>query len=328
MVPSEASFIHGDGLAKLGRSGWSMKIACLRPAILPQAYRKSVAMNTLKRALSKAQQLGTRWLHNTCELERLESSGPDAARAIAGAVRAAVSGELSEPEAEWSARIERVRQSVVASRDRIAARLVNGPDDGGPGTGDPGAIVLGPYARISSKRRAWCLLLHQLIRRLRPEICLELGACVGISTAYQAAALELNGVGRLTSLEGNPELAAVASGHLESLDLSERVDLRVGCFEKSLPAALADLDRVDFAFIDGHHEEDATWEYFQEILPHLPDGAVLLFDDIDWTAGMERAWERIRRDPSLAAAVDMVKIGICIVDRRASGTPLQFRAAV
>jgi predicted O-methyltransferase YrrM len=47
----------------------------------------------------------------------------------------------------------------------------------------------------SSKSRNWALLLYHLLRRFRPTSCVELGTCLGLSGAYQAAALKSNGAG-------------------------------------------------------------------------------------------------------------------------------------
>jgi predicted O-methyltransferase YrrM len=44
--------------------------------------------------------------------------------------------------------------------------------------------------------------------------------------------------------------------------------------------------RLDFAFIDGHHDERATVAYFQQMKPSLSPGAVVLFYDIKWSSGM------------------------------------------
>ena len=69
---------------------------------------------------------------------------------------------------------------------------------------------------------------------------------------------------------------------------------------------------IDFIFIDGHHDKKATLSYFRQILPYLSDGAILVFDDIYWSSGMEKAWNTIRKDPNLKISVDFLNIGICI----------------
>lgn len=71
---------------------------------------------------------------------------------------------------------------------------------------------------------------------------------------------------------------------------------------------------IHYAFIDGHHDEHATLAYMNLILPFLAKPALLVFDDINWTAGMVRAWQAIRRDPRVTVTVQLLKLGIGVVD--------------
>ena len=150
--------------------------------------------------------------------------------------------------------------------------------------------TLGEMTR-SSKPPRWAFLLFRLVRELAPDACVELGSCVGISASYQAAALELNGRGHLITLEGADVLAERSQRTIDDLGLSERASVRLGQFSNTLPGTLDSLPPVGYAFIDGHHVEDATIDYMEQILPHLAPEAVLLFDDINWSAGMKRAWD-------------------------------------
>jgi len=38
-----------------------------------------------------------------------------------------------------------------------------------------------------------------------------------------------------------------------------------------------------------------------------------VFDDIHWSAGMKRAWERICADPRFSLFIDLGKVGLAIV---------------
>ena len=140
----------------------------------------------------------------------------------------------------------------------------------------------------ASKRQFWALFLFHLIRHFQPRSCVELGSCVGISAAYQAAALRLNGRGNLITLEGAPALAEIARKNLQELGL-DRARVINGRFEDELPRVLANSTPVDYAFIDGHHDEQATIRYFQQFLSHLSPQAIVVFDDLSWSAGMRRA---------------------------------------
>ena len=57
------------------------------------------------------------------------------------------------------------------------------------------------------------------------------------------------------------------------------------------------------AFIDGHHDGDATIDYFNQIKPTLTKNAVVMFDDIDLYTDMARAWSEIQRDPGFKTRI-------------------------
>ena len=181
--------------------------------------------------------------------------------------------------------------------------------------------------RVASKPYRSALLLFKLVRAYRPERCLELGTCLGISAAYQTAALELNGAGRLVTLEGDGARADLARTHLKDLGF-ERFQVVTGRFQDTLDDVLEMHSPVDFAFIDGHHEERATVSYFEAIRPRLSDGAVVVLDDISWSAGMKRAWDVVRHHPNVKAAVDLYGVGLCLYAESMVDTRAFYRIAL
>jgi predicted O-methyltransferase YrrM len=164
--------------------------------------------------------------------------------------------------------------------------------------------------RHASKNAAWCRLLFALVRTHQPQACLELGTCLGISAAYQAAALAGNGTGTLTTIEGAENYARIAQEQFAALKL-HNVRSVVGRFQDVLPGVLASAGRNwDYIFIDGHHDGAATRRYFETIGPHLTPGALVIFDDILWSS-MRAAWRAIRRAGGVAESVDLLTMGIC-----------------
>ena len=77
---------------------------------------------------------------------------------------------------------------------------------------------------------------------------------------------------------------------------------------------IAQAAPVDYAFIDGHHDEQATLDYFEQLLPHLAPRALLVFDDVDWSDGMKRAWQKIQADPRVAISIETRTLGLCVID--------------
>src|SRR5690606_6597761 len=142
--------------------------------------------------------------------------------------------------------------------------------------------TVGDLCRRTSKPYRSGLLLMKLLRATGVRSCLELGTCLGISGSYQAAALELNADGRLVTVAGAEPVAAIAGETLARLGHG-RTRLVTGRFQDTLADVLARHRPFDYAFIDGHHEEHATLDYFEAILPALTDEALLVFDDIRWS---------------------------------------------
>lgn len=168
--------------------------------------------------------------------------------------------------------------------------------------------TIGQVCALTSRTERTALLLLRLIRELRPRTCIELGTSVGISACYQAAALKMNGTGNLITLEGAGSVASVAAQNFACLGL-DNVEVIRGRFQDTLPEVLHSHPAVDYAFIDGHHDEAATIKYFNAFLPSLAGSAVMVFNDIQWSAGMNRAWNAIQRHGSVRVSVDLGSIG-------------------
>ncbi len=133
---------------------------------------------------------------------------------------------------------------------------------------------------------------------------LELGTSLGLGTRYLAGA----GVHhRLLTLEGDPALAAMAAEHLS---VQPGVEQRIGPFEESLPAALAELRQLDFLYLDGDHTEAGTLAYVKACLPFAGPESCFVLDDIHWSAGMERAWKQVCALPEVRLSIDCYRFGL------------------
>ncbi len=250
---------------------------------------------------------------------RVDGTAP---AAVIDAIKRAAWGRPSRDERSWIRRIELMRSLLLTSASPLEI------EDFGAGGGprfDNGGAALPQVARktlgqmtLSSKPPRWAYLLFRLVRELKPGNALEMGSCVGISASYQAAALELNGRGRLITLEGAGQLAACSAHTLADLDLDHRTEVRQGRFSDTLRSAIADLEPIEFAFVDGNHLEDATIEYMQAVTSAAADESVLVFDDINWSDGMRRAWSRIVGDDRFALTLDLRSVGIAVVSKSAT----------
>lgn len=228
-------------------------------------------------------------------------------------------GDFSPEEKVCIARIEERRRVTNSSKEVVQYRDYGA---GNPETGRTASEmaegkvineVVGKISRIASKSPASAALLFSLVRQQKPARCIEMGTCVGISAAYIASALRLNGHGKLITLEGGIAVAEVARQNLASLSLEGAVKVVVGPFHETLLNAFKTACPIDFIFVDGHHDEEATKNYFANMLPFLAPLSVAVFDDINWSEGMKRAWSSITAAPQCTARFSLSDFGIAVL---------------
>ncbi|MET4082339.1 putative O-methyltransferase YrrM [Pedobacter sp. UYP30] len=149
-------------------------------------------------------------------------------------------------------------------------------------------------------------LIYRLAKDFQPKAIIELGTCLGITTAYLAKA---SPDATVVTIEGCSETAAVAKKNFEDLAL-KNIELHVGNFDHIFPDVIAKQASLDFVYIDGNHRKDATLTYFKWCLPKVTENSLLIFDDIYWSKGMKEAWTEIKNDPQVTLTVDLFWIGL------------------
>ncbi|WP_316825840.1 class I SAM-dependent methyltransferase [Pedobacter miscanthi] len=149
-------------------------------------------------------------------------------------------------------------------------------------------------------------LIYRLAKNNNPKSAIELGTCLGITTAYLA---KTDPETEIITIEGCPQTAEVARKNFGDLDL-DNIELHVGNFDLILPDIIAKQPSLDFVYIDGNHRKDATLNYFKWCLPKVNENSLLIFDDIYWSQGMKEAWEEIKNHPEVTVTVDLFWIGL------------------
>lgn len=149
-------------------------------------------------------------------------------------------------------------------------------------------------------------LLYRLVADLNPHNIIELGTCLGITTLYlQKASPAAN----VYTLEGCPETAGVAGETFKKAGIND-VKLLTGNFDNTLPDVINNLSQLDFVFVDGNHQKEATLKYFEWCLPKVHENTLLIFDDIYWSHGMKEAWTEIKANPKVTVTIDLFWIGL------------------
>ncbi len=200
-------------------------------------------------------------------------------------------------------RIENVRKSLL--RDQ---RIINTVDLGA-GSSFDGKVK----SRTVSQTASWFAkpprigaALYRIVEHLKPSVMIELGTSLGISSMYQASG---NPNGTLYTIEGCAETSAFAKENFRNAGITNIRQI-TGNFDIELPELLKTLQRIDYAFVDGNHTYAATIKYFQLLKARCHQDSVLIFDDINWSDGMQKAWNEIKEDQDVTITVDFFAFGL------------------
>ena len=216
--------------------------------------------------------------------------------------------------------VEEIAERYAASTASVAFKdfgAGGADDDKQKDEMEKGTIIERKVADIfqsAATKPKWGKLMYQVVRAFKPVHCLELGTSLGISAAYQILALKRNGFGKLVTIEGAKPIAQLATQSLKSLQY-DGFQVHEGKFVNVLPNVLNKDKPLGLVFIDGHHDERATEEYFDMIYPYLNEQAIVIFDDINWSTGMQAVWKLICEDKRINFTFDLQNWGICLIDK-------------
>ncbi len=198
--------------------------------------------------------------------------------------------------------IEFIRKELKANNNEISV-----PDFGaGSRKNLNSKRKISAIARSSLKPKKFSQLLFRIVHYYKPQNILELGTSLGITTSYLSFA---NPGATVTTMEGAPEVAAVAKNNFDQLLLSG-IKIIEGNFDETLPKVLSRESTISFAFIDGNHRKQPTLKYFYQLLNKSTESTILIFDDIHWSEEMEQAWDEIKQHSSVTLSIDLFFIGI------------------
>ena len=165
-------------------------------------------------------------------------------------------------------------------------------------------------------------LLTMLARLTGARRALEVGTFTGFGAIAIGRGLAEGG--RLTCLELDEEYAAIARRHLEDAGLTDRVEIVVGPALESLRAMPAE-PQFDFAFLDA--DKTGYPDYYEDIVPRLEPGGLLLIDNVllggRVTAPQEEREhvidafnDRVTADERVDSVMVLVADGVTFVRRR------------
>jgi predicted O-methyltransferase YrrM len=205
-------------------------------------------------------------------------------------------------------KVEALRRELLRSNERLEVVDLGA----GSRKDNQQSRRVGDIVRSAAKPKKYGQLLYRTARHYGCRNLLELGTSLGITTAYLAAGAGTEG--KVVTIEGAPAIAAKAAEQLRRLGAGNVVQL-VGDFDERLPEAFGIMPSPELVYIDGNHRKEPTLRYFQLLKERCGEQAILVFDDIHWSRGMEEAWAAIRGDDEVTCTIDLFHVGFVFFRR-------------
>ncbi len=156
-------------------------------------------------------------------------------------------------------------------------------------------------ASISKKQGE---LFNRLVKHLQPKTILELGTHLGVSGLYFLDGTDAH----LTTIEACENTQNLAKRTLSTY--SDRLTMVLGTFRTRLPDVLNSQTSIDLMYVDGNHDFENTIWHFESLLKHVNENSVMIFDDINWTEDMAKAWEQIIEQKEVTISINCFKFGL------------------
>jgi predicted O-methyltransferase YrrM len=200
------------------------------------------------------------------------------------------------------AEVETCRQKLLASAREVEV------EDLGAGSRVQKETVrkVSDIARNALKPPKYAGMLYRMVCHYKPQLVIELGTSLGITTAYLAKA---SPAATVYTIEGSREIRLQALAVFNELGI-ENINSLQGNFDELLPEIIASSRGVDLAYIDGNHRLKPTMNYFSRLVDKSHNDTILIFDDIHWSKEMEKAWEVIKAHPSVRCSIDIFFLGM------------------
>ena len=179
--------------------------------------------------------------------------------------------------------------------------------------------------RKGASKIKFCQLIYCIINKLNSSSVLEIGTNVGVSGSYILKALQNQTGGKFITMEGIPELCKISSKQFSSISDNKNYEIIEGLYDFTFPILLKKNYLFDFIFIDGNHKKKSTVDYFNLLKNKISKNTIFIFDDINWSKGMKKAWNIIINDDDVNYSIDLYQQGIVIIDKNDSNKNVNFK---
>jgi predicted O-methyltransferase YrrM len=152
--------------------------------------------------------------------------------------------------------------------------------------------------------------LRTLVTTLKPELVVETGAFLGVSTLWIAEGLKRNGRGRIVSCELDPVVFAKAKEKIEASELSPLIDLRQ---ESSLEMKVEGTIDLFFSDSDPPVREQEIRHYLPQI---NPNGLILMHDASSHMKTVREAALKMEAEGLLSVVLLPTPRGLVVAQKR------------
>lgn len=148
-------------------------------------------------------------------------------------------------------------------------------------------------------------LINKMLNYFNFKKILELGTSVGLGSIAMAANHSRT---LIETVEACPNTFSFAEQQFANLNLE---NIKVYNYEfRFFLQNISDRKKYDLIYWDGHHDKQATLDYFELIQKHIHQYSVVILDDIYWSKGMNEAWKTICNHESVKVSIDLYFWGI------------------
>ena len=266
------------------------------------------------RKLKKHGHILLKRLKKDSEAKKLKSVGNLYLNKIYDSITKAKTNNFSSEDLNNFKKCEEYRNKLLASEEIITYEIFNS---------NKKALVKDICEKAASSKN-WCKLVYALVKQSASSSVFEVGTNLGVSGTYILNALKENPKRNFISLEGLPQLCKISINEFKKVDPEEKFKVWQGLYDDTFDKSIAGLKKIDCCFIDGNHQYAPTLEYFEKLEPLIIDKGIIIFDDINWSKGMQKAWKQIQKSDKLNFTIDLYEIGIAIIDREHHGPKESF----
>jgi predicted O-methyltransferase YrrM len=152
--------------------------------------------------------------------------------------------------------------------------------------------------------------LRTLVMTVKPELVVETGSFLGVSTLWMAEGMKANGFGKIISCEYDPKVFAAAKEKIEGRELAPFIELRN---ESSLEMVVEGT--IDILFSDS--DVDIRESEVRRFLPQVrPTGLVLMHDASSHMKTVREAAFKLEAEGLLSCVFLPTPRGLVLAQRR------------